>query len=61
MIVLLPTVTINCACGKSVDLEVIDADTSYDGMIWQGQCECRRSFTLEVANDPDLQAAIETE
>lgn len=51
---LVPSVTINCVCGReSPELAFIE-ETDQDGCIWQGTCGCGRSFTLEVANDPDM-------
>lgn len=48
----LPQVT--CPCGVEQELEAIDFDTGeYRGRIWQSGCSCGRSWTVEVADDPD--------
>jgi hypothetical protein len=51
---LVASVTINCVCGRaSPELTFLET-TDLSGGIWQGACDCGRSFTLEVANDPDF-------
>lgn len=48
----LPALT--CPCGEAQELDAIDFDTGdYRGRIWQAGCACGRSWTIEVADDPD--------
>jgi hypothetical protein len=45
---------LNCPCGAKPELDSIDDDThDYRGRIWQAGCTCGRSWTVEVADDPD--------
>ena len=45
---------LGCPCGNWQALQLIDPDTrSYRGAIWQSLCPCGRSWTVEVADDPD--------
>ena len=49
--------TLDCPCGAGQDLDAIDLDTGdYRGRIWQSACSCGRSWTVEVADDPDYPA-----
>ncbi len=46
-----------CPCGQALLLhptDIIEDDTGeHRGAVWQAQCRCNRSYTIEVANDPD--------
>lgn len=51
---LAPSVTVNRVCGReSPELAFIE-ETDRSGGIWQGACGCGRTYTFEVANDPDM-------
>lgn len=45
--------TFVCPCGVDQELDAIDFDTDCRGRIWQSLCSCGRSWTVEVADDPD--------
>lgn len=50
-----------CPCGIRIALDqgdLIDPDTGeYEGAIWQHECDCGRSYTLEIAFDPSYPGA----
>lgn len=46
--------TLKCPCGVEQELDAIEFDpVGYRGRIWQALCSCGRSWTVEVADDPD--------
>ena len=52
---------LSCPCGIERriddDLCIEDNTGDYLGAIWQMTCPCGRSWTVEVANDPDYPQA----
>lgn len=48
---------LGCSCGRTLKFtarNLIETDTgAYRGAIWQRKCVCGRSYTVEVADDPD--------